>query len=181
MPGQRTEKPIAEDGPSSQDESIDQYPQLSKTRDIAFIALICTAQALSLAGLAQTIAPLQIIGRSLGTIDSPGQLSWYTAAFSLTVGTFILPAGRAGDILGHRNLFVVGFCWYALWSLIAGFSVYSGSIMLSVCRGFQGIGPAIIVPNALALVGRQYPMGDKKNMVFALFGAAAPTVSTAAA
>lgn len=65
----------------------------SAIHEIAFIFMICMAQFLALAGLAQSIAPLGIIGRSFGVTDE-GELSWYPAAFSLTVGTFILPAGR---------------------------------------------------------------------------------------
>jgi MFS family permease len=47
--------------------------------------------------------------------------------------------------------------------------------MLSVARAFQGIGPAIIVPNAMALIGRTFPMGVKRNIVFSIFAACAPT------
>ena len=76
---------------------------------------------------------------------------------------------------GHRNLYMIGFVWYAVWSVVAGVSVYSGSILLNVSRAFQGIGCALLVPNALALVGRTYGTSPKKNMILALFGAAAPT------
>lgn len=66
---------------------------MSPVHEMAFIFMICMAQFLALAGLAQSIAPLEIIGRSFGVTDE-GELSWYPAAFSLTLGTFILPAGR---------------------------------------------------------------------------------------
>ena len=46
--------------------------------------------------------------------------------------------------------------------------------MLSTLRGFQGIGPALLIPNAMALLGRTYPVGMKKNIVFSLFGACGP-------
>ncbi|RMY45729.1 hypothetical protein D0865_09732 [Hortaea werneckii] len=70
----------------------------SAIHEIAFIFMICMAQFLALAGLAQSIAPLGIIGRSFGVTDE-GELSWYPAAFSLTVGTFILPAGRLKNMI----------------------------------------------------------------------------------
>jgi MFS family permease len=76
---------------------------------------------------------------------------------------------------GHRNLYITGFVWYAIWSIIAGVSVYSGSVLFIVSRAFQGIGCALLVPNALALVGRTYGASSRKNMILALFGAAAPT------
>lgn len=156
------------------DAAQDPGASFSKVHEIFFIITICMAQFLSLVGLAQSIAPLQIIGQSFGVSD-PGRLSWYPAAFSLTVGTFILPAGRLGDMYGHRNIYIIGLVWYAVFSMVAGVSVFSGDILFSVARGLQGIGPALLVPNALALVGRTYPASDKKNMIFALFGAAAPT------
>lgn len=115
---------------------------------------------------------MYIVGDSFG-VTNDGELSWYLAAYSLTVGTFILPAGRLGDMYGHKRIFLIGSIWFAVWSLIAGFSVYSGTILFSVCRGFQGIGPALMVPNAVAIAGRSFE-GQKKNIVFSLFGACAP-------
>lgn len=76
---------------------------------------------------------------------------------------------------GHRKLYMIGFAWYAVWSIIAGIAIYSGDILFSIARGFQGLGCSILVPNALAIAGRLYGAGSKKNMIFALFGAAAPT------
>lgn len=161
----------AHDGPAPKEST--ELP-FSPLHEIAFVFVICMAQFLALAGLSQSIAPLGIIGQSFG-VSNEGELSWYPAAFSLTVGTFILPAGRLGDMYGHRNMYMIGFAWYAVWSMVAGVAVYSGDILFSVARGFQGIGPALLVPNALALVGRSYGASPRKNMVFALFGAAAPT------
>ncbi|OZJ04695.1 Drug resistance protein [Bifiguratus adelaidae] len=146
----------------------------SKLQEAVFVLCIISAQLLTQAGLGQAIAPLHIIGESFGNLPI-GQLSWFPAAYSLTVGTFILIAGRLGDMYGHKLMFVLGFLWFGLWSLIAGVSVYSGSsIFFDICRALQGIGPAFTLPNALAILGHAYPPGPRKNMVFSLFGAAAP-------
>lgn len=153
---------------------------LSPLHEVAFVAVISASQLLTQAGLGQCIAPLHIIGESLGT-SSPAQLSWYAAAYSLTVGTFILPSGRLGDVYGHRNIFLIGWFWYSLWSLLAGFSVYvqrgtgQGSIYFDIMRAMQGIGPALLLPNGLAILGRTYEPGPRKDMVFSLFGATAPS------
>ncbi|KOG96848.1 Amf1p DI49_5190 [Saccharomyces eubayanus] len=141
--------------------------------EAAFVGVLCSAQLMTQAGLGQSIAPLHIIGDSFGT-KNPGQLSWFASSYSLTVGTFILIAGRLGDIFGHRKFFILGFLWYALWSLLAGFSVYSNKIFFDCCRAFQGMGPAFLLPNAIAILGRTYKPGKRKNMVFSLFGASAP-------
>lgn len=47
--------------------------------------------------------------------------------------------------------------------------------MLSICRAFQGIGVAAVVPNAMALIGRTYPVGLRRNVIFSCFGACGPT------
>lgn len=133
------------------------------------------AQLMTQAGLGQAIAPLRIIGASFGVDDDPAQLAWFPAAYSLTVGTFILIAGRLGDLYGHKRLFVAGFLWFGLWSVIAGFAVYSGPILFDCCRAFQGIGPAFLLPNGIAILGTTYEPGVRKAMVFSAFGAMAPS------
>jgi hypothetical protein len=67
-------------------------PQWSKSHNVAFILCVCLAQFLSLSALAQTVAPLLIIGDDL-KVQNPGQLSWFTAAYSMSLGTFIVPSG----------------------------------------------------------------------------------------
>lgn len=141
-------------------------------REIVFVAVVCNAQVLTQAGLGISIAPLHIIGAGFGTSNT--RLAWFPAAYSLTVGTFILFAGRLGDLMGYKRMFVGGWLWFALWSLFAGVAVYSGQIFFDISRAMQGIGPAILLPNALAILGRTYPPGRRKDMVFSIFGATAP-------
>ncbi|EPX71653.1 membrane transporter [Schizosaccharomyces octosporus yFS286] len=149
-------------------------PPMSIIREILFIFITSSAQLMTQAGLGQTIAPSHIIGKAFGTTNS-GQLSWFPASYSLTVGTFILVAGKLGDMYGHKNMFIFGYAWYSLWSLISGFSVYAKSaIMYDVCRALTGIAPAFLLPNALAILGRVYPPGRRKQWAFCMFGATAP-------
>jgi MFS family permease len=101
-------------------------------------------------------------------------------------GTFILPAGRLGDYYGHKKLFVIGWLLFGLFSLLAGFAAYvtpgaQGSKFFNVMRACQGIGPAILLPNAIAILGRTYKPGKRKNMAFSLFGATAPGGATVGA
>ena len=72
----------------------------------------------------------------------------------------MLAAGRLGDVLGHERCLVFGWMWFALWSLLAGISVYPHSfIFFDLCRGFQGMGVAMLIPCALALLGSVYREG----------------------
>ncbi|KAJ5175049.1 major facilitator superfamily-domain-containing protein [Penicillium canariense] len=125
------------------------------------------------AALGQAIAPLLIISHDLKAA-SVAASSWYVAAYSLTVGTFILIAGRFGDAYGHRLMILIGYVWFGLWSLACGFGVYSGNVLFIIFRAFQGIGPAMLLPNSLAVLAHMFPPGLKRNISFSLFAAAAP-------
>ncbi|KAI1105697.1 MFS general substrate transporter [Jackrogersella minutella] len=149
---------------------------LSLPREILFVIVICFGQLFTQAGLGQAISIIQTIGDNFG-ITNPGELSWYIAGYSLTIGTFILFSGRLGDLYGHKTMFLIGMGWYSVWSIVCGLAVFSNHILFIFARVLQGIGPAIILPNGLAIFGVTYAPGRRKEMVFALFGAMAPTGS----
>lgn len=142
-------------------------------REVLFIICVCAAQLLSLAGLAQTVAPVVRLAEIFDFKD-PGRTAWPTAAYSLTLGSMILPAGRLGDMFGHRKLLLIGWVWFGAASLGCGFSYMGGSATLIGCRAVQGIGPALCVPNGLALFGRTFPIGMKRNIAMGLFGGMGP-------
>ena len=147
---------------------------LTLKHEISLVLLIDSAQILTQAAFGQVIAPLHIIGEGLGAKTSD-DLSWYAAGYSLTVGTFILTTGRLGDLYGYKKLWCCGYAWFGFWSLLAGLSAFSrSSIFFDVCRAMQGIGPALLMPNGLAILGSIYPVGPRKDMAFASFGACSP-------
>lgn len=164
---------------------LNEKPPPEKTKfqklfhEVAFVFVIAVAQALMLAGVAQALVPAAIIGTSFG-YDRPADLAWFSAAYALTAGTFVLPAGRLGDLFGHKKIFVIGFFWFAVWSFITAFAEQvnqnggQGAIYFNICRAFQGIGPAMQVPNGQAMLGRAYEPGPRKALVMSLLGAAAP-------
>lgn len=91
-------------------------------------------------------------------------------------GTFMLPAGRLGDMYGHRRCYIAAWTWLAVASLLAGVSVFSNSfIFYAVCRGLQGMGTSMLLPSSLAILGSVYKDGPRKNLAFSLFAAGAPT------
>lgn len=162
--------------PSADLEAKEETPDFGEPKsfihEAAFVIVVCAAQLMTQAGLSLSIAPLHIISTSFKS--TPRDLTWASAAYSLTVGTFIFVSGRLGDVYGHRLLFIIGFLWFGVWSILGGFSVWSTPIFFDCCRAFQGIGPALLLPNAVAILGRSYPPGRRKGMVFCLFGAVAP-------
>ncbi|KAI0127744.1 major facilitator superfamily domain-containing protein [Xylariales sp. AK1849] len=145
-------------------------------REILFVTVICLAQLFTQAGLGQAIPILHVIGNNYG-LSEPGDLSWFIAGYSLTVGTFILFAGRLGDMFGYKTIFLTGMAWFSLFSMVCGLAVFSNHVLFTFGRVLQGIGPALCLPNALALLGATYAPGKRKSLVFAAFGATAPAGS----
>jgi len=76
---------------------------------------------------------------------------------------------------GHKRIFILGWAWFAIWSLVSGFCTPSQLLLFSVFRAFQGIGPALLIPNAIAIIGRTLPVGKERNIAFACFSASGPT------
>ncbi|KAH7153639.1 major facilitator superfamily domain-containing protein [Dactylonectria macrodidyma] len=149
-------------------------------REILFICVICMAQFMTQGALGNCLNLLHVIGDTF-SITNPGELSWLIAGYSLTVGTFILVSGRFGDVFGYKKMLIFGFAWFSVWSMVAGLAYYSTHILFIFARVLQGIGPAIVLPNGLAILGATYGPGKRKAMVFCLFGACAPGGSVAAA
>ncbi|KAL4926622.1 major facilitator superfamily domain-containing protein [Aspergillus undulatus] len=106
--------------------------------------------------------------------NEANRLTWHVSGYSMTVGTFILVAGKLGDLHGSKRIFVLGWAWSGVWTIIGGCSAFTHSpISFDIVRSLQGIGPAFLLPNVLAIAGRTYPPGKIKNMVFSAFAMAA--------
>ncbi|KAH7142585.1 major facilitator superfamily transporter [Dactylonectria estremocensis] len=122
-----------------------------------------------------SIVPQHIIARSFSIENEPGKVSWFSAGYCLTVGTFIPIAGRLGDVFSHKRVFVDSFAWFGLWSALARLAVYSGPVFIALCRAMQGTGLALLLPNPITIIGRCYDPELRQNMVFSLFGATTPS------
>lgn len=146
---------------------------MSAPHEFLFVSIMCLCQFCTQIGLGQCLSIIHVIGDYYG-LTNPGDLSWLIAGYSLTVGTFILLSGRMGDIFGYKRMLLIGFGWWALWSMVAGLAHYSNHVLFVFARVFQGIGPSICLPNGLAILGATYRPGRKKNIIFACFGATAP-------
>jgi len=73
---------------------------------------------------------------------------------------------------GGYPVYLGGLAWFCMWSVIAGFS--QNEMMLDFCRALQGLGPAAFLPSGVMLLGSIYRPGPRKNLVFSLYGGAAP-------
>ena len=91
---------------------------------------------------------LPTIQRELDASDVSQQ--WIVNAYLLTMGTFAIAGGRAGDLLGRRRVFQVGVVVFISGSMLCGLAPSTG--VLIAARALQGIGAAIMTPGNVAMV-----------------------------
>ncbi|RKK79116.1 hypothetical protein BFJ69_g5089 [Fusarium oxysporum] len=150
------------------------------TNESLFVAVMCMAQVLTYASLAQTLTSARRIGESFFEPERTTHLAWFTSAYALSYGAATLFGNRIGNVCGQRYTFIAGYVWFALWSLLAGLSVYvqasenGGAVFFCFCRAMQGIGPALIIPNGHGMLVRAYPPGPRKMLVMGFFDASVP-------
>ncbi|MGN6236008.1 DHA2 family efflux MFS transporter permease subunit [Dyella sp.] len=77
-------------------------------------------------------------------------LAWVVNAYMLTYGGFLLLAGRLGDLLGHRRVFLLGLTAFTVASLLCGLA--TSQRMLVAARAAQGLGGAVVSAVALSLI-----------------------------
>ena len=92
------------------------------------------------------------IQRALGF--SGNGLEWVVNADALTFGGLLLLGGRAGDLLGRRQVFIAGLAVFSAASLAGGLA--TSQTWLLAARAVQGAGGAMIAPTALALIATTF-------------------------
>jgi len=86
-------------------------------------------------------------------------LGWVVTAYVLAVAVLSLPFGRISDIFGIKKLFLAGVVLYTLGLILA--AVSNSTITLIIARAILGIGGALVVPNALAMIIAVYPANER--------------------
>ncbi|MEV8441622.1 MFS transporter [Actinosynnema sp. NPDC051121] len=92
--------------------------------------------------------------------------SWVLNAFFVAFGGLLLLAGRLGDVLGHRKVFLAGIGLVTVASLVAGLAPTFE--VLLVGRVLQGAGAAIAGPTGLALLAILF-QGERQAKAFGLY------------
>ncbi|MCH0628885.1 MDR family MFS transporter [Kocuria palustris] len=147
-------------------------------REVMLLLLTVMAQFLCQGGITMSLTPMNLIMELFHSVEETAKV-WFMGSFALTVGTFILISGRLGDIYGLKLILLIGWAWVFVWSLITGCSVYVDSVIFFIiCRAFQGIGFALVMPCALGILGTVYDGHSRKNLAFGLMGAGGPTGAT---
>jgi len=132
-------------------------------------------------------APMAVLDGSIVTVAmptiqarlgfSPAGLSWVVNGYQLAFGGLLLLAGRLGDLLGRKRMFLAGIALFLAASAVAGAA--TSPAMLVAARFAQGVGGAASSAVSLGILVTLFtePRERAKALgVFAFTGAAGASI-----
>src|SRR4051794_37690117 len=150
-------------------------PQASSPPDRRWRALLVCQLALftTLIDVSVTNVALPSIGRATGA--TPSELQWVVSGYVLAFGLVPVLAGRLGDDVGRRRMFVIGVAGFVASSVVVGLA--PDPRLLIAMRVVQGLFGGMVNPQVSGIV-QQLFSGAERGRAFGAIGA---TVGTATA
>jgi EmrB/QacA subfamily drug resistance transporter len=99
---------------------------------------------------------------------APATAQWVVSGYALSFGLALIPAGRLGDSLGRRRLFLIGLAAFVLTSALSGMAPTTG--LLIAARLLQGVAGGILIPQNSGLVQELF-QGAERARAFGILGA----------
>ena len=113
------------------------------------------------------IAIPNMIDRLHASLDG---VLWVLNAYALVLAVLVITAGRLGDLIGQRTMFVAGIAVFTAASAACGLAPTAG--WLIAFRAVQGLGAAMLMPQTLAIVTMTFPP-ERRGAAFGIWGAVA--------
>jgi EmrB/QacA subfamily drug resistance transporter len=134
------------------------------------------------AGVLMIVLDVTVVNVALPTIQrdlgfSQSNLAWVVNAYLITFGGLLLLAGRLGDLIGRKTVFMIGLAIFTAASFVCGVS--ESQVMLVVARFVQGIGGALTSAVVLGMIVTMFPeRGEQAKAigVFAFVASAGGTI-----
>jgi EmrB/QacA subfamily drug resistance transporter len=128
------------------------------------LVVVCLAQLMIV--LDTTIVNVALPSIQHDLHFTQGNLTWVINAFLVTFGSFLLLAGRLGDLAGRRRVFLAGVVVFTAASALCGAAPSQG--FLIGARFLQGIGAAMQASVILAIIVTEFPEpGDRARAMSA--------------
>ncbi|WP_205830691.1 MFS transporter [Microbispora hainanensis] len=138
--------------------------RISRSRLLVLGVLSATMLMTVLDGSIVTVA-MPAIQRDLGF--APAELSWTVNAYLIAFGGLLLLAGRLGDLIGRRTMFLAGNAVFAAASLLAGAAGSPG--MLIGARFLQGVGSAMASAVVLGILVTTFTDAGERAKAIGVF------------
>ncbi|MEV7023328.1 MFS transporter [Kitasatospora sp. NPDC093558] len=140
------------------------------------------ALAVLCAGMLMIILDGSIVTVALPAIQddlrfSPAGLTWTVNAYLIAFGGLLLLAGRLGDLIGRKRVFVAGLTVFTAASLLC--TLATGQGMLIAARFLQGVGGAMASAVSLGMIVTLFPEPRERGRAigaFSFVGAAGASI-----
>jgi EmrB/QacA subfamily drug resistance transporter len=125
------------------------------------------------AGMLMIVLDATIVNVALPSIQddlgfSQNNLAWVINAYMIPFGGLLLLAGRMGDLLGQRRVFLFGLAIFTTASLVCAIS--QGQEMLVGARFVQGIGGALASAVILGMIVTMFPEPAAQAKAIGVYG-----------
>jgi EmrB/QacA subfamily drug resistance transporter len=125
------------------------------------------------AGMLMIVLDATIVNVALPSIQddldfSQSNLAWVVNAYMIPFGGLLLLAGRMGDLLGQRRVFLLGLGIFTCASLLCAVSV--SQEMLVGARFVQGIGGALASAVILGMIVTMFPEPGAQAKAIGVYG-----------
>jgi EmrB/QacA subfamily drug resistance transporter len=129
------------------------------------LAVVCMGQLMMVLDATIVNVALPSLQRDLGF--SQANLAWVIDAYMIAFGSFLLLAGRLGDLLGRKRMFLSGLVLFTLASVACGLA--NDQLLLIVARFVQGLGGAVASAAVLALLVTEFPRPAERAIAMSVY------------
>src|SRR5919198_859449 len=120
-----------------------------------WIALVVLCAGFLMIILDQTIVNVALPSIQSDLDFSQSSLAWVVNAYLIAFGGLLLLAGRLGDLIGRKRIFMIGLGVFTVASILCGIS--TDPSMLIAARFVQGIGGAMTTAVTLGMIVTMFP------------------------
>lgn len=150
--------------PTAPDRTHNHPPAATRSRNLA-LGVIAT-------GLLMTVLDGSIVTVAMPAIQNdlgftPAGLSWVVNAYLIAFGGLLLLAGRLGDLLGRRRMFLAGTAVFTAASVLAGAA--GSPALLITARFLQGAGSAMASAVGLGILVTLFTESRERSRAIAVF------------
>jgi EmrB/QacA subfamily drug resistance transporter len=135
-----------------------------RSRWIALVVL-CVGALMIILDMTIVNVALPSIQRDLGFTQS--SLAWVVNAYLITFGGLLLLAGRLGDLVGRRRVFLAGLALFVAASVLCGAA--QSQAMLIAARFAQGVGGALSSAVILGMIVTMFPEPAERARAIGIF------------
>jgi len=90
-------------------------------------------------------------------------INWVSTSYLIATAVFLLPIGRAADLLGRKRIFTTGIGAFTIMTLLAPFA--PGKWAFLGLRALQGVGGAMIFSTGVAMLASAYPPKERGRVL----------------